>query len=244
MLKAVKIINTCNHIVDEINNEIKLDNITRNGSQEFDMICPEYMIVYIDSVYQILNDGSFKIYYQDIDFIKYTTNKIKWISANLPQTGSTYYIEYQRSKREIKQYPQEDCPKCLGNGWHVRLTDDNDIKINTVTGFDKLVQDFIKILLTEKIDGYGSSMQDMLGQEIHDVNEFTRSIVNMVFQCETQYKAIQAELFNSGVQLDPLEKLNSVITTDCEYDSDFSSFFLSIIIVNESNKRAEVSLVL
>jgi hypothetical protein len=244
MLKAARIINNCNHIVDEVSVEVKLDSVTRDSSQEYDILCPDYTIVYIGSVYQILDEGGFKIYYENIDFVKYTTNKIKWISINQPQHASTYYVEYERSKHQIKEYAQEDCPKCMGNGWHVRLTDDNDIKIGTVTGFEKLVQDFIKLLLTEKLDGYGSTMHQMLGQEIYSLDEFTRSIVNMVYECEMQYKAIQAELFNSGVELDSSERLSSVITTDCEYDSDFSSFFLSIIIVNESNSHAEVSLLL
>jgi excinuclease UvrABC ATPase subunit len=244
MLKAPKVVYGCNHLVNEIQEEIKSDLIIREEKTEgidYDTICSGFVIKYIDSVFQIL-DESVEYYYENIDFIKYQNNKIQWITSHKPLNDTSYSIEYQRANRLVKEYLQEECPKCMGNGWYINAVNGNGSKMNCSEGTEKLVQDFMKILLTYKSSDYGSTLHEFVSAEINKPDEFIRQIINTVYQCEVKYKQMQSDQVNTGVVLEPIEKLRSAIVTNCEYDAELNDFFLSVVITSDASGEAEISL--
>lgn len=242
-----KILYPCNHVIDELDIRVVRTDVIKTSSPDGDVVCDTNNVIRdVNSISQY--DGTannWTFYHEGIDFQKVIPNMIKWISSNTPAVGSTYTIEYERINRQLIEYEQEQCPRCMSNGWYISIIDNNQSTIKKTTGINKLVQDFMKILLTDKdlsADSYGSKIMSYIGKEVVNPNDFALNISSAVLECEIQYKKIQADLLAKGFIIDNSELLKTVIVTDCEYDEDFKSVFLTVILVNQDSKKAEIDL--
>lgn len=236
MLNDFQIIYVCDHTVNQITEEYKTDILNINTDNTLKV--PVGSIVEIIYVYEIINNA-IEYFYQDIDFT-FANNTLTWI-GNKPQ--NQYYVEYFLKTRIIKTYDIDDCPLCNGNGWYVDLTDISAQRINKVSGMSKLVQDFIKLLLTETTDdGYGTDLIKLSGQEIYDWQITQQRIFDIIKEAENKYKQIQAMSIGAQYQLSDEELLSQVIVEDIIYDEEFSGFYVSLVLISVAGEGTRLNL--
>ena len=239
MSVAPQVVHICDHLIVRDETEI-IASEHEKSSTDIDVIIQDGDISEFHSLYETLEDETFAYYYEGIDFNPEGTKSIKWISANRP--SSTFIAEYTRSKFSYNQYTLDDCPRCAMSGWFVSIFNSKNTKVRKVKEYNKLVQDFIKILLTYKTGSYGTVLKDIQGQDISDEVNLTSEIINIVFDAESQYKRIQSE--ESENRTPPLdsERLRSATVSETEYDRENGGIFVSIILTSESDETSQLNL--
>jgi hypothetical protein len=247
MLLGPKIVYLCDHSVASFNSEVINESHIKQSFDSDVIITDEGVIKSVYAVYSQdpIDADLFIDYYEGIDFQINTDNiSIIWISSNKPSAGDTFFIEYEKSLLTITQYDAEDCSRCAGMGWYVGLFEDNGTLTKKISGISKLVQDFIKILLTEKSYDYGSKLCDIPGAEINNEDTLSAQVISIVLDCEARFKQLQLTDINAGTMLDDSEKLNSASVTSVEFDRDAGAIFLSVVLLSESGANAQINLML
>lgn len=242
MLKALRLIRLCDHKINEVDRKYITKTITRSSESPSDII-DNSGIESIDSVF--VNEREYTIIYeQGIDFKRYTHNKIIWISPDRPQEGTEYEISYISNNFQVNTYDPENCPRCSGMGWYASVIDSANRRSSYVTGVEKLSQDIIKMILTDRDDtGYGTSIaresKDYnLGNEAELMDKIKLNISNV----ENYYKDIQASIVADGVSLNPEEILRKIEIEEIFTDINEEAVIVSLIIYNDSLENVEISI--
>lgn len=195
-----------------------------------DKVPSNISIIRIDSILDKDKQGE---YSPQIDYEqKVSKNILEWINPNhSPALGETYYIRGCYTKTAIQKYDDEKCERCGGNGWYAKIFSDRGA--DTVSLQDKLVQDFIKILFTEKReDGYGSSIKDIISTNAYNEVELGLQVSNVIADCETQIKQSQREHMNGGSEIDLEEQLSQIVVRDVIFVREETACYINIEIIN------------
>jgi len=241
MFKSPKIVHVCDHVVREIINDTMIEDYTKSDS-DIDLICEEGIISRVNSVYSEDVDGNITIYYKHINYNIYEKVNIKWIS-NAPLAGEIFTVNYTNTLRKTKQYQPEECPKCAGFGWYVSLFNDNNTSVENVTGSEKLIQGFLKVLLTKRINDYGSTLNNIIGNEISNRPIIETNIIEAVADCEVQYKKFQLTNINES-NLASSEKLKSATVSSIDFDIEENAIYISVVLQNEQGSRSQLNLMI
>lgn len=237
-----KVLYFCDHKIEVGDGDVKLTTIVRSGTS-VDIISTTALIYEIESIYDLSNNQQ-HTYYQDYDFtINDDRRSITWLGTS-PSEGDSYSVEYRHSAESIVQLELEACTKCEGRGWYLSLFENNERIVKSTSGFEKLVQEFIKLLLSENSDGYGSKLHTLLGEAVKNESELSTNVMSIVYDCEVQYKAIQSGSIAHGLNMDNTELLKTVSVLDVSFDPDLYSISLSIKIYNEAGNSAAANLFL
>ena len=247
MLNTPKIVYSCDHNIVELKQNVLSEEHIKSP-WDYDVICTDCTVTNVIALYQILTDLTVD-YYETINFTKNADGmSIDWITgASRPLSGEVFTIEYLSSFISNVQYEAEDCPRCAGTGWYVGIFEERATVAKKATELTKLVQGFIKILLTTKTstsNGYGSTLKDISGTEVYDSTSLSSSIVTTVLECETNFKLLQTTDINAGTLMADSEKLKSATVNSVEFDSTVGAVYVSITLLSEDSTQATLNLAL
>lgn len=246
MLYSPKIVYICDHSIISLEREVINKPILKHSSA-IDTIITDTEEGSIESIYTvhiILPDDSITSYYEGTDFTIYDKKKIEWISLNRPATSEYFNIEYTKVLLSITQYEAEDCPRCSGNGWYIELFSNKENLTKKISGTGSLVQNFIKILLTNKSENYGSSIDEVIGLDMSNQEMLSSQVISIILDCESAFKQVQLTDIYAGTLLAADEKLKSATVTSIEFDSDVGAIYLSILLISEAETSADINLIL
>jgi hypothetical protein len=243
LVESLTIVHQCDHVIDSTTRKATTILASRATGQDYDIVCGPG--TYLADIYNVYTEnqstGERTYYFENADFDRFTNDKLKWrvsdTSAKVPSDGETYMIDCITVKREIIQYPQDSCPRCNGNAWYVDLS--NGRSMSKVTSMDKIVQDFMKLLLTDSEDNPG--LDSMIGAEIKDAGGDIDEMVSFIKSCESRYMANQTEI-SRDVELQSDEILDKVVISDIEYDSGDNSYYIAIMLMSAAGQIYEVNL--
>lgn len=237
-----KIIFSCDHVI--VNKAKCYGKIlmTRDSSGGFpDKVASNISIVRID---QITNKAGDVEYSYGIDYEqKVSSDIIEWInSINNPAPGEEYYITASYVKTSIEKFDATSCDRCNGNGWYVDILGGGEISIPVVSGQDKLIQDFIKVLFSEKDEsGFGSNIKDILGLNVYNNVDLGLQVSEVIADCTRQIKDAQKQQLDSGVPLSIDEALDAIEIADILFVREEATCYISIIITNEAGNSVKFS---
>ena len=239
---APKLIFSCDHIIV---NKVKCYGqilMTRDISGGFpDKVAPNISIIRIDQITDITgtNEYSYGIDYEQ----KVSDDIIEWINPlNNPKPGEQYCIIASYVKTVVEKSDANNCNRCDGNGWYVDIFGGGEANIPTVSGEDKLTQDFIKVLFTEKdSSGFGSNIKDILGSNIYNEVELGLQVSEIISDCTNQIKEAQKQQLDSGVPLLAEEALDSIEITQILFVREELTCYISIRIMNEAGSVIKFS---
>lgn len=168
-------------------------------------------------------------------------NIIEWTNdKENPLPGESYYIRCSHIKTSINKFTADNCNRCNGNGWYSDLIASG--KANLVSGAEKLSQDFIKILFTEKDEnGNGSDIKNVLGRNVYNEVELGLNISMAVEDVVTQLKNSQIELVNNGATLPDDEAIEDVEIKDVIFIREEAACYVTINIRNKSGGNINFS---
>lgn len=237
MLINPQIIYTCDHIIKDNTSKYGTLTVTRGENKVYDYMGQSVYVARVDRVWSLNEQGKPVYYYENYNFVRlHGTNILQWIpTADQPAPGQQYFVLCHYIQISITKYEEDgsDCPRCYGNGWYLSFLDESQLQVNELIGMNKLVQDFIKILFTTKDStGYGSNLNNMVGQEIYDIDAKCSEIVNEITSCVLKYKSIQQNSEILGADMSDEEKLADVVINNVEYDYETGGFFISLTIIN------------
>lgn len=227
---SLKVIHGCNHIVtskDKVYGKIKMRRSLSVGFP--DKLPVNIEVIRVDSIENLNGEE----YTKAVDFEqKVSSNIIEWINpANNPALGEEYFINALYLKIETKKFEPTECSRCSGNGWYADILSEN---IEIVSGKNKLAQDFIKILFTEKSSdvSYGSNIKDILAENVYDEVQLAANVTSSIDNCTYQLKKIQQELSSSGIEVSDEELLESVIVNQVLFSREECTCYINISIKN------------
>ena len=242
-MESCKIIFTCNHEFRSIVSEAISLSIIRNTGSNIDKIIDYSAITDITDVYGF-DSNNVKLFIKNIDYQLLNHNSIEWISDFKPADGTIYVVEYVISHRIAQSYDIEECPRCDGNGWYAGILPKNQSV--TVSNLNKTVQDFIKILFTDKQadTGYGSNFSQLLGKPIASVEDIVTEITAVINDCVVQLQNNQASAMSSGIVLSDSERLLTVDLIDYDYDRVNNGMTMTMNFRNAAGDSAEFTFLL
>lgn len=206
----------------------------------YDYITHGEVVTKIDYVSQVM-DGKIRVFKEGVDFVLYTTNKIKWLGLNRPHPDYPYYIEFFVQKYDIKNYNEKGCPRCYGLGWYGSLQDAVTKQAKKVTGVHKIAEDIMKIILTPIDDeGYGSNFPEMnksLYVSPETVEDQARSEIHRI---EVYYKNVQAADISRGAEYDAEDILYAISIDSVHFDIGTSSLNMVITVYNNRGHGEKV----
>lgn len=233
MAVSPKIVHTCDHVISNSNKMYGGIVMIKGPNYMPDKVPSNISVIRIDSVTNC--DGSIE-YTKGIDYIqKVSSDIIEWIKG--PKPGDKYLITAAYMKTSIEKYNPEECSRCGGNGWY------SDIfrNMSVVIDGDKLAQDIIKILFTEKVDGYGSNIKDALAQNVYNEVELGLSVSSSIEDCAEQIKKMQQQGINGGATISPDEALDSITVKDILFIRSENTCYVKIEIKSMSGKSIDFS---
>ena len=242
MSMAPKIIFSCDHVIVNKTKCYGKILMTRDLSGGFpDKVASNISIVRIDQI----TDKTGEIEYSyGIDYEQKVSNDIiEWInSLNNPLPGEEYYITASYIKTSIEKFDANSCDRCDGNGWYVDILGGGEISIPVVSGQDKLIQDFIKVLFSEKdTSGFGSSIRDVLGSNVYNDVELGLQVSEVISDCTSQIKEAQKQQLDSGVPLSIDEALDTIEIVDILFVREEATCYISFRITNEAGNSVKFS---
>ncbi|MCX8074108.1 MAG: hypothetical protein N2749_00790 [Clostridia bacterium] len=243
MSLAPQIIFGCDHYIqnnEQIYGDIK---IIRNNTSLIDKVPDNINLVRIDKIYKINTDNEEKVYYNNYHYRHITPNNaIEWVlTSDMPSPGEEYYMQCLYVKISVEKYEDYKCPKCGGNGWYVNFLDTSNKSIKKLDGAIKLLQEFIKVLYTDKNPktGYGSNINNVITQSVYDPSKVYSDIISSILDCEEQIKNIQKKAIMDGIEIDDQEKMLKVVVNKIQYVRDENCFYVSVSIYNVLGKAVK-----
>lgn len=239
---APKIIFSCDHIIVSKTKCYGKILMKRDLSGGFpDKVASNISIIRIDQVTNI--DGTIQYSY-GIDYEQKVSNDIiEWINTNNnPSPGEQYYLTAAYIKTSIEKFDATTCERCGGNGWYVDILGDREASTPVVTGQEKLMQDFIKVLFSDKdSSGFGSNIKNILGSNVYNEVELGLQVSEEIADCAKQIKESQKQQLDSGVALSLEEALDSVEILNVLFVREDSTCYISILITNEAKDSIKFS---
>lgn len=241
-MESCRVIFNCDHEFNSVESVAGTVSVSRTAGADTDLI-GDTVVSSVLCVYQMLTNAM-KFFIDGTDFQLINNNSIKWLAEGVaPEDESVYFVEYISSRRVAESYELEACPRCAGNGWYAGILESSSV---ILSGLDKTVQDFLKIIFTDKdaSTGYGSSFSSILGSPITSEYDMVTEVTAALNDCVTQLQNRQASATSSGVTLSDEEILVSVELTDYEYDAINSGLIVEFTFKNASNNSATLTLII
>lgn len=248
MSNTIKVIHACNHVVPEVDRSIVTTEFLKSDTQ-YDTVCDDTLecLGDVEIIYAAGQEASYRRYYAERAFERFGQNKIRWMVApdipgyEGPAPGTLVKISVNVKKHVNRSYDGFSCPRCNGNAWYVSLSDDSKTA-TFITGSDKMVQDFLKILLTDvRYYTPGTAFLTLKGTVKRE--EKTRALIEMyVKDAETQLKQLQYALSIDGSEIDAFEELKTVIIDTIDMDSSPDSIYIELYLVNLATEYTSINL--
>lgn len=243
MSHTLKLLHTCNHISSESSVE-QIETFVVRSSGDFDIVDTHRQILEILLVCQNrtdeLGDTYLNVFEENVDFLQFTHNKIKWFSSDKPVTGSSYKVIYN-ARSSVPTYDAETCPICSGNGWYVDTLNRETGGVTYTTGLEKLAQQVIKFLLSEKVGNYGTMITSLVAKSFSE-DELTTAVEQEIMLAESNLIDYQAEIMSSTEALPDDEQLSRLEVVSVELDPETTSAYLTLELYSVSGDSYEVSL--
>lgn len=243
---APQIVHVCNHIIETYQKKLGMLTMTHGTSLGDDEVSMGIMIEKVYNIYSVINENNldYRFYRQGTDYNIVNKNLIKWISDNHPGAGETYYLECYYTIPDIQEYESEDCPRCLNNGWYVDLMPQSEMYISELSGMNKIVQDFIKMIFTYQSEEnlYGTKIVDYAGQVITNLNQTCSEITSILYSAADRYKELQMASMLDGNQLADDEILDHISIDSIEYDEDSGGIYVDLVLFSRSGVQSEVGI--
>ena len=191
---------------------------------------------------EVLNSIKQKEYSFNVDYEqKVSINILEWRNQpGIPEPNESYYIRGAYIKTITKKSEGEICERCSNNGWYINIFGEE--KSEFVNGVEKLMQDFIKLLFTEKqLDGYGNSITDVLAENVYNEIELSLSISSSIQDCADQIIQSQLEQINNGSNIPLEEALDSVEVKDIIFVREECTCYITTQITNKLGQNVSFS---
>ena len=235
-----KIIFSCDHVISKLSNMATSINLVRSSAGDEDIVVPVGKLVRLLYAYLVPASGQVINYKPGIDF-QQDGNNIKWISAHKPADQAGYTVEALVASRSVKDYigNPADCERCAGQGWYVNKSSSAFRAIDRVAGINKLVQDYIKILYTEKDStGYGTVLLSLSGAPVFDENAYLSDVASAINDASNQLKKIQSNFPVGNVSNEEL--LYGVDVLSMSYERSSGYAYISIKLVSVAGSSSAV----
>lgn len=239
MSLTLKVAHICNHSV--LTTTEKKDTVTFIKSDSSTDIFSDTTISEVD---YIIDDNDFLLFPKQ-HFNIVGSNKIEWVmdENERPISGSPLTMIFYSTKTVSKSYDSADCVRCGGNGWYTSTASASDVSIDLATGIDKLLQDFLKILLTDSRHYVmGTSLKAIIGEITRTDTDIKTAIVRAVREAETLLKRIQYEMLLEQKEVPSEELLKSVIIDEIEQMDPGEGYYVLLSLVNESSYALSIGL--
>lgn len=226
MAVSPKVVFKCNHIIDD--SVIKYGNIdmVRRADNYPDVPPASIKMLRVDRVFDSRKEYTLNYHYNQ----KTSPNIIEWNPlTDIPSNEASYTVQCLYSQVSAEKFDIEDCPRCAGNGWYLNLFDNN---VQMVEGSEKLMQDTIKVLFTERKGTYGSNLKDILSQTTYNETELDINISTAIESCEEQIKQQQSEELSNGCTLTPEETLLKIELANILFVRKECCCYITINVVN------------
>jgi len=240
-----KIIFSCDHIINKLVSGSVTFDMTRSTTSVTDTIMYSGRVVNVFYVYTLTGSAAQVINYKKGVDYTISDNEITWISSNKPVAGAAYVLEALVTTRTITEYVGNisTCERCAGQGWYVDAFTKDNKSIQKAVGINKLVQDYIKVLYTEKAtDGYGTDLTDLTGEYVPNEDLFLSDIATAINDAATQLKAIQATFDTSYITT--AEMLSSVTITVLSYAKEECLADVELVLTSQAGSTATVNFIL
>lgn len=234
-----QIIHSCDHVIVKSELRHGYVNISRNKNIIFsDKIPPNIEVLRIDEVCSI--DQSI-IYSKGIDYDQLVSSEsIEWISTGKqPLPGSEYKILCSYIHSSTQKFSNDECPRCENRGWYASYFGRSDSCY--VDNMTKLVQDVIKNLFTEKTNGYGSVLPNLIGSNVYEPGTLSTNIVSAIKDCQNQIIKSQEENIINGIDMLPGEMLKEILVQKISFTRNSNTCYVMIKIVNQSSEEVSFS---
>lgn len=188
--------------------------------------------------------ASYKLMLENMDFTRLGQNAIKWDQSSpwVTDAGKTLVATLETKCSINRRYDEYFCPRCSGNGWYVSTTADASRAVEHVTGSDKMVQDFLKILLTD-IRYYkpGTAFITLKGFVKRD-KKIEDLIVLYIKDAEMQLRQLQYNMSIAGSEISKYEELKTVIIESIDATSSQDRIYVEIRLVNMASEYTTIGL--
>lgn len=232
----MNVIQICDHMIVEKENVTMQKTITVSGTS-FDKITDEEI-----AFVQYIRAGD-STFFEDMHFMVSRKQYIEWICdpSWRPATSSQMDVYYEEAVSEIKSYTIDTCPRCGGSGWYAAAAGASVKELSVSTNEDKLIQDFIKILLTD-FSKYapGTSLTSLIGSSSRSEEEVMTMVRNAVKEAENQVRKNQYDLSVQGAELSDKEKLRQTNIEEIYVEGD--AVYLFVTLISHSGFEASVGL--
>lgn len=237
MSYGLRVLHVCDHTVKEVKYTKTDKSIQRSIDSDTDNITEKQ----IDTVDYVLFGNLFL--FDGYHFIT-SGEEITWIGNDevIPQPGDYYDIFFTEKEVTNKGYADDNCPKCGGRGWYVDTISPDGEALVKSEFVDKLVQDFIKTLLTNsKYYEYGTTLSSLVGQ-IHKDGEVKSKIIMAIREAEEKVKKAQYELSLEGVDIGDNQALR-VVNIDELYRNEYGDgYYVKVTLYTRSNLSVSIGL--
>lgn len=231
MYKTLNILFQCNHLITN----------TEHFTEELEFVCQgseesKFTDKNVSDIISILVNGRPVTAYR-----MKGKNTIEWLNDfNRPIVGDDVKIAFSHSLTKHIQFESEQCPRCNGKGWYVALFGRN-FSTASATGASKLVQDYVKILLTGNVMSYGTRIKDIIGR-VDEPNLIISDISEAIIDAEDQCKKFQLDAASTGAEIPDSEKLRKVEIAEISHIPEETSYYVDVILTNMSNEKTNIVL--
>lgn len=241
MSDTFKIVHVCEHSIPQTSKTTETISVQRAASGDTDTV----NLSRIDRVLLIETTGFCR--FPDVHFQLSGQNKIKWICPEVirPAASSTYLARVETARAIQTSFDPDNCERCGGNGWYVGVISNDDASMALTTGTDKLVQDFMKVLLTDSRSYInGTALRSVLGATMSANGDEIKSVVTLAIrEAEDTIKKMQYKMILDGTEIADDEILHSVITRRIDIPKDIKDIvYVELALMTKSNFSVSIGL--
>lgn len=204
----------------------------------YDVISGGDIVKSITCVYQ--NSKQFQ---EEVDFIQFGGNKIKWIGLNRPDPKQEYNVEYLRKFVKTNVYKSSTCPRCYGLGWYGSFNNLSTGLPSKSEGVYKIAEDIIKIILTPlRQDGYGSEFLDMNKNLYTSESAVADLALSEINRIEKYYKSVQTQDMANGATYTPEDTLYAIVVNNASFNAGSSTLTIELTVYNSAGQKYETNI--
>lgn len=234
MSTTLKVVHVCTHAVPTTTNTKESITFFKSNSN-IDI----FKDATIDRIEYIKHNGL--LYFPNQHFKLSGTNQIRWTRPDRPEEGEVLTINFYSKKVINQSYEAENCARCSGNGWYVAAASSSDLAIEIATGIDKLLQDYLKILLTDsRYYVSGTSLRSVVGEVVRSDTDVASMISTAIREAETKLKRIQYEMLLDSKEVSDEELLRSVTIDEVTRFDSNDGYYVMLTLINENSYAVSI----
>lgn len=236
MSNTLKVVNICSHILKEPTLNTT-DIIVTKGPSLVDII-PGVSMHDVEII--VVEDGSARL--KNSHFSLIGKNMIAWSNTVMtPSEGDVYTIKAVIKNMNVRNMGSEECSVCGGNGWYASATEITESKIDVSSDVEKMVQDYLKILLTDiRYNKFGTKFKELSSAAMTDESALKLKVSLAIADAETQVKRQQYGLEMSGSIVSDDERLVSADLISVDIDNETKTMYVLVNLTTTSNINVEI----